>query len=43
LLFCDNIRQEEGCIFLRELPLYLRGPVIALPDNCFGRKRVLIE
>ena len=33
-LFYDNIGQEEVCLFLRHLLRHLRGPVIALLDNC---------
>jgi transposase len=32
-LYFDNIGQEEVCLFLRELLLHLRGPVIVLLDN----------
>ena len=33
LLFCDNIAQEEVCVFLRDLLRHLCAPVIALLDN----------
>ena len=32
-LYFDNIRQEEVCVFLRELLRHLRGTVIVLLDN----------
>ena len=32
-LYFDNIRQEEVCVFLRELLRHLRGSVIVLLDN----------
>jgi hypothetical protein len=38
LLFYDNIKQEEVCVFLRELLRHLRGPVIVLLDNSSTHK-----
>jgi len=32
-LYFDNIGQEEVCLFLREVLLHLRGPVMVLLDN----------
>jgi hypothetical protein len=32
-LYFHNIGQEEVCVFLRDLLLHLRGPVIAVLDN----------
>jgi transposase len=43
LLFYDNIGQEEVCLFLRHLLRHLRGPVIALLDNCSTHGGKLIQ
>ena len=43
LLFCDNIGQEEVCMYLRELLRLLRGPVILLLDNSSTHKGKPIE
>ena len=43
LLFYDNIRQEEVCLFLRELLRHLCGPVIVLLDNSATHKGEAIE
>jgi hypothetical protein len=32
-LYFHNIGQEEVCVFLRDLPRHLRGPVIAILDH----------
>jgi transposase len=43
LLFCDNIGQEEVCLYLRELLRLLRGPIILLLDNSSTHKGKAIE